>query len=145
MKLLTSISTKEELNAAWIVVVGSETKPEIAGDYSDTEYNLEYKLDCNPVGGFSINPLNSYKQEFSEAADPTNTDFDVNAFYDQIIAAKFNRYDCDDSGTLNAQEELQQLTTNLVFAISSKIQENFQGNDVFKSSWVLPLCMILVA
>ena len=139
MKLLTSISTKEELNAAWIVVVGSETKPEIAGDYSDTECKLEYKLDCNPLGEFFSNPLNS-SEEFSKTADPTKVDFDVNAFYDQIIAAKFARYDCDDSGTLNSSEELQQLTTNLVFVISSKIQEN-----VFKSSTVLPLCMILAA
>jgi len=124
--LLTSISTKDELNAAWIVIVGSETKPEIAGDYSDTECKLGYKMDCNPTSEF-------VGLAFSNPLSKT-ADFDVNDFYDQIIAAKFARYDCDDSGTLNSQEEVQQLTTNLVFVISSKIQENSQGSDVFKTS-----------
>merc|ERR1711865_47706 len=45
---------------------------------------------------------------------------------DELIETYFHRYDLDESGTINSNEELQQLTTNLAF----KLKLGLTGNEI---------------
>jgi len=68
----------------------------------------------------------------ADAAAPTGADEDKAPTADpdfpdlcpvllQEMREKFARYDLDQSGTINSEDELQQLMTNLYFALSSKV------------------------
>ena len=158
MKMLNSISSEEELDNAWVVVSGSETKPVQIGD--DMKIH-DHEVECNPLiavlgsrDGVGVpveeetdhthtvsSPSKSdSKEELVET--PQRQDFGVEAFYDEVISSKFSRYDIDNSGTLNNQQELEQLTTNLIFDLSGKILQAGGNQEAGKAYSVPPLTVV---
>ena len=154
MKMLNSISSKEELDNAWVVVIGSETKPVQIGDDNTSDMKIhDHKVECNPliaVLGRRDSVGVPMKQEPDSQSDSKGElietsqrqDFGIEAFYDDIISSKFSRYDNDDSGTLNNQQELEQLTTNLVFDLSGKILQAGGNQEARKAYSVPPLTVV---
>lgn len=58
---------------------------------------------------------------------PPTTQLDVDeAALDQLIIEFFHRYDLDESGTINSNEELRQLSTNLSF----KLRLTLRGDEI---------------
>ena len=151
MKMLNSISSEEELDNAWVVVSGSETKPVQIGD--DMKIH-DHEVECNPLiavlgsrdgVGVPVEEETDHTHTDSKeelVGTPQRQDFGVEAFYDEVISSKFSRYDIDNSGTLNNQQELEQLTTNLIFDLSGKILQAGGNQEAGKAYSVPPLTVV---
>lgn len=89
----------------------------------------EAKLDpdagiCVPkqLESFMGDQYNAKQQEIADAEAADEALEGLSEALIEEMREKFARYDLDASGTINSQEELQQLMTNLYFALSSKVE-----------------------
>jgi len=71
--------------------------------------------------GLEANPVYNDSSKQNPEEDEMNEDE-----LDELIETYFHRYDLDESGTINSNEELQQLTTNLAF----KLKLGLTGNEI---------------
>lgn len=80
----------------------------------------------NDVGvGLSMNPIYNDSKATPQYNEPNEDEMDEDEL-DELIETYFHRYDLDESGTINSNEELQQLTTNLAF----KLRLGLTGTEI---------------
>jgi len=75
--------------------------------------------------GLEMNPMFNDSKPTPAYAQPDEDEMDEDEL-DELIETYFHRYDLDESGTINSNEELQQLTTNLAF----KLRLGLTGTEI---------------